>query len=171
MKDESRTMWVVLLVCGFVMCGCIVLPLGLGAAFFMGISRQQAVLAEQSRAEAARVQAEMAKTRAELEQLKPPAPPPAAAPPSLPPGLGTVDVTDLTQRKLIYQTLKTQREVAVQLEHTLAQLASVSDDPALKQAPDIKKLEQQMLDEIAKQWKVTRQQLDEIVAEGDKAGW
>jgi hypothetical protein len=165
MKDESRTMWVVLLVCGFVMCGCIVLPLGLGAAFFMGISRQQAVLAEKSRAEAVKVQTQ-------LEQVAPAVVPPVATPPELPPALGTIDATDPAQRKLIYQALKAQREVAQQLEQSLAQLATASDDPTLKQALDGMKLEQdKAIDEIAKQWKVTRQQLDEIVAEGDKAGW
>jgi hypothetical protein len=94
------------------------------------------------------------------------------APPELPPTLGTIDASDPAQRKLIYQALKAQREVAQQLEQSLAQLATASDDPTLKQALDGMKLEQdKAIDEIAKQWKVTRKQLDEIVAEGDKAGW
>jgi hypothetical protein len=158
-------MLVVLVVGGLLMCGCIVVPLGLGAAFFMGISRQQAVLAEKSRAEVAEVQDQ-------FDQVAPPAVPPVASPPALPPGLGTVDATDPAQRKLIYRALKTQRELAQQVEQSLAQLATASDDPTIKQALDGMKLEQdKAIDEIAKQWKVTRQQLDEIVAEGDKAGW
>lgn len=165
MKDESRTMLVVLVVCGFLMCGCIVIPLGLGAAFFMGISRQQAVLAEKSRAEAVKVQTQ-------LEQVAPTVVPEVATPPELPPSLGTIDATDPAQRKLIYQAFKAQREFTQQIEQSLAQLSTASDDPTLKQALEGMKREQdKALDELAKHWGVARKQLDEIVAEGDKAGW
>ena len=71
MSNDTRTMLVVLLVCGFLMCGCILVPIGVGAAFFLTASRQaQVAQAEAQRALAAqqqaRIQAEISRVISNL---------------------------------------------------------------------------------------------------------
>ena len=78
MSNESRTMLIVLLVCGLLMFGCIVLPVGLGAAFFFMASQrsevaaaQQAIAAEQAaRAQAARAQADAQTAQQALQSAR-----------------------------------------------------------------------------------------------------
>jgi hypothetical protein len=94
MSNESRTMLVVLLVCGVLMFGCIVLPVGLGAAFFfMASQRAEVAAAERAMAaeQAARAQAAAAQASAEAAhkavqqaQPAPPTGPPVTLPISVP---------------------------------------------------------------------------------------
>jgi hypothetical protein len=94
MSNESRTMLVVLLVCGFLMFGCIVLPVGLGAAFFFMASQraevaaaERAMVAEQvarSQAAAAQATAQAAQKAVQQAQPAPRTGPPVTLPISVP---------------------------------------------------------------------------------------
>jgi uncharacterized membrane protein len=190
MSNETRTMMVVLVVCAFFVLGCIAIPVGVGAVLFFRLSRQAEVAqTEAMRAEAAvrqameRDQAEMARMQAEMKPIDPtaipgmpslPVPPgPNLAPPvGIPPRLPGIDINNVDQRKLIYQGLKVSRQVSQLLEQGLIAGAAGADDANLKQAiAEMKKAQDQQLEEVCKSYGITRKQLDEIVAQGDKEGW
>jgi hypothetical protein len=63
--------------------------------------------------------------------------------------------------------------VIQQLEDALAPLRELgADDPNLKQASEaMQKQKDEALNRLCKELKITRQRLDEIIAEGKKAGW
>ena len=172
MSNETRTMLVVLLVCGFLMCGCIVLPIGVGAMFFLTASRQaemaqaqaqRAVAAEQQ----ARAQAELARAQAQaaapVPEMPPiPAPPGVIPPTTLPPGLVTPNLGDVEQRKQLYSAFKELRKADEELKK------AATDDPTVALIASAVK---QQKDALLKGAGLTQEQIDEILAEGDKAGW
>src|SRR5262245_54107849 len=110
MSNDTRTMFVVLAVCGFLMCGCIVLPLGVGAMFFLTASRQaevaqaNAMRAVQAAEQQAQAQAELARAQAQAAApIAIPGMPPVATPPTLVlPGLAAPNLADIEQRKALY---------------------------------------------------------------------
>jgi hypothetical protein len=165
MSNDTRTMLVVLVVCGFLMCGCIVLPIGVGAVFYLTASRQaqmaqaevqRAVAAEQqarAQAEAARAQAQTMAPIAVPELTPIPAPPGIVSPTILPPGLTGQNLGDVEERKKLYAAFK-------QLRIKEEELKANSDDAALG-----------ILNALLQSTGVTREQIDQILAEGDKAGW
>lgn len=187
MSSETRTMLVVLLVCGFLMCGCIVLPLGFGVGFFyMAAERSQAEEAiARELATLARAQAQEAQNAVQESLPTPPTDPPAAAespqssPPAIPlPPIGGLFDGDLTtalppeavaamladveQRKAIYRVLKPLRDTEEQIKKLGA------DDPTATAI--LAAVKQQVLDQV-KAKGITQEQIDKIMAEGDKEGW
>ena len=177
MSNETRTMFVVLAVCGFLMCGCIVLPIGVGAMFFLGVSRQaemaqvqaqRALAAEQqarAQAELARAQAQAAALIAVPEMPAIPAPPVVTPPTILPPGLAAANLADIEQRKLLYAAFKELRKAEDELKKV---------NPADPEDPTfgiITAAVKQQQEALLKGAGITREQIDQILAEGDKAGW
>lgn len=200
MSSESRTMIVVLVVCGMLALGCLGVPAAIGAFMYFRLERD----AQQMRAEANRAVAETqqavavqqamaAQEQARILKSQPGLPPILAAPPALPPGLvlppgvevappsipglpavpGQISLADPQQRRLVYQALKAQRDLAKQLQDSFAQLKdSGLDDPNITQALSQMQVEQdKALDRTCKLYGITRERLTEILAEGDKAGW
>jgi hypothetical protein len=171
MSNDTRTMLVVLLVCGFLMCGCIVLPIGVGAAFFLTASRQaQVAQAEVRRAEAveqqARAQAEWARAQVQALQptLIPGMPPVPSDPPSLQPaGANAPNIENIEWRKQLYLSFKLLRTADEEMKKTAA-----TDDPTV--ALIASALNQQK-ETLLKGAGLTPEQLNQILAEGDKAGW
>jgi multidrug efflux pump subunit AcrB len=174
MSNETRTMLVVLLVCGLLMCGCIVLPIGVGTMFFLTASRQadmarvqvqRALAAEQqarAQAELARAQAQNAQVQTMAPSADPDSPPIPALPGVFPPGLVAPNLDDVEQRKQLYTAFKDLRKADEELtkvgteDPTVALIAS-----AVKQQKDA----------LLKGAGLTQEQIDQILAEGDKAGW
>jgi hypothetical protein len=182
MSNETRTMFVVLAVCGFLMCGCIVLPIGVGAMFFLGVSRQaevaqaqaqQAMAAEQQARAQARAQAELARAQAQAAAPiavpgMPPIPaPPVPTPPTLVlPGLAAPNLADIEQRKALYTAFKGLRQTEEELKKAGA------DDPTVGPTVGlIAEAVKQQQETLLKGAGITREQIDAILAEGDKAGW
>jgi len=166
MSNETRTMLVVLVVCGFLMCGCIVLPIGVGTMFFLTASRQ----AEMAQAQAQRALAaeQQARAQAEAAPVAVPGMPPIPAPPVvnpttvLPPGLAPPNLADVEQRKSLYAAFKDLRKAEDELKKV------GTDDPTLGLIASAVKQQQEA---VLKSAGITREQIDEILAEGDKAGW
>jgi hypothetical protein len=200
MSSETRTLLVVLVLCAFVALMCLIVPIGIGAVLFFRVQQQQvAVQAEFNQAVAAqeRMQAEAAARHTEMQQqiesqmgTIPPIgmPPPGFGPPGMfpgepplptppPPGFGGAppgvlpgaSAPNEQQRRTIYRTVKSLQ----QLEAQFAELsAAAPDDPAMQQAAaQIKTEKDNALRQLAAQYNITPAQLDEIVAEGEKAGW
>jgi len=154
------------------MCGCIVLPLGVGAMFFLTASRQaemaqvqaqQAMAAEQQ----ARAQAELARAQAAASITVPGMPPiptpPVVTPPTiLPPGLAAPNLADIEQRKALYAAFKELRKAEDEFKKVN------TDDPTVGLIAAAVKQQQETL---LKSAGITREQIDQILAEGDKAGW
>jgi multidrug efflux pump subunit AcrA (membrane-fusion protein) len=176
MSNETRTMFVVLAVCGFLMCGCIAVPIGVGAMFFLTASRQadmaqvqaqRALAAEQQ----ARAQAELAKAQAQAQAAAPiavpgmpaiPAPLVETPPTLLPPGLAAPNLADIEQRKALYAALKELRKAEDELEKVNTEDATVGIIAAAVK---------QQQETLLKGAGITRDEIDQILAEGDKAGW
>lgn len=177
MSSETRTLLVVLAICAFVALMCLIVPLGIGAVLYFRVQQQQvAVQAEfnQALAEQQRMQADAARRQAEMQQqieaqLN------AIPPIGLPPGLADEGPTpggaalDEQQRRTIYFAVKQVK----QLDALFAEVnAAVADDPNMQQAAaEMKRQKENALRQLAAQFNVTPAQLDEIAAEGDKAGW
>ncbi len=187
--NESRTMLVVLLVCGLLMIGCIVLPVGLGAAFFFMASQraevaatERALAAEQvARAQAAQAQADAQAAQQALQKAlsaprtspAPGAPPlpqaaelPAHAPDAplaSPPTIPLPPIGGLSDSDLY-------RDVQATVVATV--LADVEKRKELYTS--LKNVDagvrQQMMD-IFKAAGITQEHIDKIMAEGDKEGW
>lgn len=168
MSNDSRSLVAVLVICGMVGLVCIALPVGVGALFYVQTQRsaekelvaQRAALA----AEQARQQAELARLVAEMKNREPAFPPvaPVVVPPALP------KTTEMTPelKKTIYKQLKLAGEQLAALE------ALGADDPALKEVVAQGKLQMDAaLDQMGKSAGITRQQLDEIMAEGEREMW
>jgi type II secretory pathway pseudopilin PulG len=171
MSNETRTMLVVLLVCGFVMGGCILVPLGVGAVFFLKASQQaQAAQVQAERALAAeqqaRAQAELARAQAQAQQptVIPGMPPLPSDPQSLQPaGVTAPNIENIEWRKQIYLSFKLLRTADEEMKKTAA-----TDDPTV--ALIASALNQQK-ETLLKGAGLTPEQVNQILAEGDKAGW
>jgi hypothetical protein len=104
----------------------------------------------------------------------PPPFPPPVFPGEAPPGLSDTPVADPTlpseaQRRNIYRAIKTLQQVE---EQFAGLIAATPDDPNMQQAAAQMKAEKEKaLRQLATQANITPAQLDEIVVEGDKAGW
>ncbi len=171
MSNDSRSLAAVLVICAMLGLAFIAIPIGVGAFFYLQSQRaaeqalvtQRAALAtEQARQqlEAARQQADLARLVAEMKN-RAGAPTPAITPP-------TPKATELTPevKKTIYQQLKLVKEQLAALE------ALGADDPALKEIAAQGKLQTAAaLDQIADNTGITRQQLDEIMAQGEREKW
>lgn len=197
MSSETRTMLVVLLVCGFLMCGCIVLPLGVGVGFFyVAAERTQAEAAiARERAAVAQAQAQAALNAMQESLPTPPTDPPAppmvpASPPTpaesakaSPPAITLPPIGGLSDTGL---------PAALPPEAVAALLADVEQRKALykefKRLRDAEEaLEKQgeadptatalvaALKQVAleglKASGITQEHIDKILAEGDKEGW
>ena len=195
MSNDTRTMVAVLVVCGLLVCGCILLPVGLGAALlFMAGERVELAQAQARQAlalereAAARAQADAQAAQNALQAALPTPPtsgPQTSAPPgslpdlpgppesprptttpdiSLPPlgGLGgaalpeearealSAALADVEKRKELYRAFKQLRE----LEKLGAEPTGLASAKQLFSA-----------------WGLTQEQIDKILAEGDKEGW
>jgi hypothetical protein len=164
MSDDSRSFVPVLIVCGMLGLVCLVVPLGIGGILFVRMQRtaEQAIVAQRD-AMAAQQEA-MAKLEAERlarqQQVAQPSPAPA---PSAPPQ--TKELT-LQERKTLYLQLKQARQVFAALDQ-----AGI-EDPALQDALNLGKSQfEASLDQIAAGAGLTRKQLDEIMAEGEREKW
>jgi len=165
MSNETRTMFVVLAVCGFLMCGCIVLPLGVGAMFFLTASRQAEMAQVQAQQAMAAEQQARAQAAASITVPgMPPIPtPPVVTPPTiLPPGLAAPNLADIEQRKALYAAFKELRKAEDEFKKVN------TDDPTVGLIAAAVKQQQETL---LKSAGITREQIDQILAEGDKAGW
>jgi hypothetical protein len=196
MSNESRTMIVVLLVCGLLVCGCIVLPLGLGAAlFYVASDRAERAIAEQAvvaQREAARAQAEAVSAQNALQAaLEPPASPlPASPPPDAPsagPGGTSPPDASAAAPPITFPPLGELGDSgvpAIPPEVVAAMLADVEQRKnlyrAFKQLRDVEKLaagDPSAADAIAGLKKImttsglSQEQIDKILAEGDKEVW
>jgi hypothetical protein len=200
MSSETRTLLVVLALCAFVALMCLIVPIGIGAVLFYRVQQQQvAVQAEfnQAVAQQQRMQEEAASRQARLQEkietqmnglppidiapsdLGPGGGPPGFPPPPVftgeaPPGLTDAPAADPTlpseaQRRTIYLAIKQLK----QLDAVFAQLNSAApDDPNMQAAAaQLKNEKEKALQQIAHQFNITPAQLDEIAAEGEKAGW
>jgi hypothetical protein len=212
MSNETRTMLVVLAVCGLLVCGCIVLPLGVGAAFFFFAAQQSEVVARQaelSQREAAAQAVENARAaQVVLQQAVPTPPGGASAPPFSVPGLPPLPQTpdlptstgepapptppnitlpplgelaggaglpegvraevlavmlaDAEARKGLYRSFKQLKQAEEQAK------ALAATDPFT--SAQLAKFRGEM-DALMQQLGLTREQIDKIIAEGDKEGW
>jgi hypothetical protein len=161
MSDDSRSFVPVLIVCGMLGLVCLVVPLGIGGILFVRMQRtaEQAIVAQRD-AMAAQQEA-MAKLEAErlARQQQVAQPSPAPAPPQ------TKELT-LQERKTLYLQLKQARQVFAALDQ-----AGI-EDPALQDALNLGKAQfEASLDQIAAGAGLTRKQLDEIMAEGEREKW
>ena len=166
MSNDSRNVVAVLIVCAMLVLVCVAVPLGVGAMMFVRLQRTEQGVAAQREALAAeqraRLQAEMARMAAEMEaqRLQKAAAPPAEPAPPL-----NRELT-LQQRQTIYLQLKLVRDQLAALE------ALGTDDPTLKElAAQSKAQVDASLNQIGTAAGITRQQLDEIMAEGDREKW
>ncbi len=201
MSSETRTMLVVLLVCGFLMCGCIVLPLGIGVGFFyVAAERTQAEAAiARERAAVAQAQAQAALNAMQESLPTPPTEPPAgsSAPPNAPVSPPTTaESAQASPPAITLPPLSglagSDLPAALPPEAVAAMLADVEQRKALyrafKQLRDteeqIKKLGEadptatalvaalkQQALEGLKASGITQEQIDKILSEGDKEGW
>jgi|GEM_PF-3817455 hypothetical protein len=175
MSNETRTMLIVLAVCGFLMCGCIVLPVGIGAVFFATAARQaevaqaqvqRALVAEQqarAQAEAANAAAMAAAGEATNQLPGVPAIPPVGVPPGVLPADAFASLlSDVEQRKSLYRAFKDLRKAEEELNK------AATGDPTIDAISAALKQQQEIL---LKNAGITREQIDKILDEGDKAGW
>jgi hypothetical protein len=174
MSNDSRSLVAVLVVCAMLLLVCVAVPLGVGAIFFVRLqaeSQQQAVAIQQQalaieqqalrQAEEARRQAEL--DRATMEKLMRPAAIPPLAPVAAP---GENSKLTLEVRKSLYQQLKLVKDQLAAIE------ALGVDDPALKEVAAQSKAQfEAALDQIGTTAGITRKQLDEIMAEGEREKW
>jgi hypothetical protein len=201
MSSETRTLLVILALCAFVALMCLVVPIGIGAVLYLRVQQQQvAVQAEfnQAVAQQQRMQEEAESRQAKLQQkiesqmnglppidiapsgFGPPGGPPGfpapftpepVTPGDTPAGLPAVarPLPDEAQRRSIYLAIKQLK----QLEALFAEFnAASADDPNMQAAAaQMKSQQEAALRQIATQFNITPAQLDEIKAEGDKAGW
>lgn len=174
-SKNSSPIVVIVIICAALLLLCMAVPIGAGAIMYFrfqheaqaaqaaamaaerdALAAQQAALAAQ--AEASRQAAEQ--MRLANEQMAKA----LAVPPQLsPPGIGELP---LETRKLIYQQLK-------QAQSQLAELEKLAtDDPALAEAFAAAKTQQPaILEQAMRAMNISREQLDAIMAEGDKEKW
>jgi molybdenum-dependent DNA-binding transcriptional regulator ModE len=178
------------------MCGCIVLPLGLGAAFFYVVGER----AERAMAEAQALQREALRAQAEAQAAQnareaamstPTTSPPANVPNSVPTGALSPDSPTATP-PLTFPPLGGLAESGVSLnspENVAAMLADVEQRKNLYRVAfkPLREAEQQLkrqgggdpnataliasLKQIVNAYGLTQEQIDKILAEGDKEGW
>jgi hypothetical protein len=169
-SDNYKSLTVVIVLAVMLVLMCAIVPIGVGTMMYFRLeqsaqqaeaARRQALLGEQE----ARMQAELARAeaaRALAERMANPAAIPALPAVSAPtPGELTVE-----QRKTIYVALK-------QLNDGLAALeAAAKDDPAFGDLLTAMKSQREAaLEQAAKGAGITRQKLDEIMAEGEREKW
>jgi hypothetical protein len=172
-SSDSRSVVAVLVICALLLVTCIAIPTGVGAILFVRFqqatqaelaAQRDALAAEQqamAQAEAAR-QAAMEQMRLQAEQMTKSLQTPPADPPSTP----SLADLPLDSRKLIYQQLKLVDSQLAALE------ALAADDPALQDALNVAKSQKSAaLDQLASTFKIDREQLDAIIAQGDKEMW
>jgi hypothetical protein len=174
-SSDSRSVVAVLVICALLLVTCIAIPTGVGAILFVrfqqatqaelaaqrdALAAEQAALAAQT--EASRQAAEQMRLQAEQMTKSVQTPQAMAAPPGAP----SLADLPLDSRKLIYQQLKLVESQLAALE------ALAADDPALQDALNVAKSQKSAaLDQLASTFKVDREQLDAIIAQGDKEMW
>ncbi|MCI0359130.1 MAG: hypothetical protein L0211_11685 [Planctomycetaceae bacterium] len=169
MSNETRTMLVVLLVCGFLLCGCIAMPIGVGAMFYLTAARQAEVAQVQAQRAIAEQQARAQADAARMAELTPPEAAGIPAIPALPAGgpvlpadAFTTLLSDVEQRKSLYRAFKDLRKAEEELNK------AATGDPTIDALTTALKQQQEVL---LKNAGITREQIDKILEEGDKAGW
>jgi hypothetical protein len=173
-SNNSSPIVVIVIICAVLLLLCMVVPLGVGAVFYLRLqheaqaaamaARDEAVAAQQAAQQAAMAQAEAARQAAEQMRLANERMAQAlkAAPP-MPPAIGELP---LESRKLIYQQLKLVQTQFAELEKLAA------DDPAFAEALAVAKAQQPAtMDQLMSSLKIDRAQLDAIMAEGEKEKW
>jgi hypothetical protein len=179
-SSDSRSVVAVLVICALLLVTCIAIPTGVGAILFVRFqqatqaelaAQRDALAAEQqamAQAEAAR-QAAMEQMRLQAEQMRLQAEQMTKSlqtPPADPPSTHSLGDLPLDSRKVIYQQLKLVDSQLAALE------ALAADDPALQDALNVAKSQKSAaLDQLASTFKIDREQLDAIIAQGDKEMW
>jgi hypothetical protein len=167
MSNDSRNVVAVLIVCAMLVLAFIAVPVGVGALLFVRLQHTEQAAAAQREALAAeqraRLQAEMARMAAELESQR--LQTAAASQPAAPLRPPSRELT-LQERQTIYLQLKFLRDQLAGLD------ALGADDPTLKDLVVQGKAQvDASFNQIATAAGITRQQLDEIMAEGDREKW
>lgn len=173
-SKNSSPIVVIVIICAALLLLCMAVPIGAGAIMYFrfqheaqaaqaaamaaerdALAAQQAALAAQ--AEASRQAAEQMRLANE-QMAKALAVPPPGAPPT--------GELPLASRKLIYQQLKQATVSLAEMEKLAA------DDPALAEAFAAAKTQQPaILEQAMRAMNISREQLDAIMAEGDKEMW
>ena len=171
-SDNSKTVMVVAVLGIMLVLMCAIVPVGVGAMMYFRLQQSAAqAMAAQQRALAAeqeaRLQAEVAKAeaaRAMAEQFARSAatpPIPAEAAPAAAQGELTLE-----QRKSIYLAVKQLNDGLKALEE------AAKDEPAVGELLNVMKSQREAaLDQVSRGSGITRQKLDEIVAEGEREKW
>jgi hypothetical protein len=169
MSNDSRSLAAVLVVCAMVGLACVVVPAGVGAIMYVrfqriaeeAVAERDALAAEQARmaAEMARLDADMQAQRQKVLENSRPVPPVVPAPPAR-------NELTLDERKTIYLQLKLVRDQLAALE------ALSTDDPTLQELTAQGRAQvEASLNQVATAAGLTRKQLDEIMAEGEREKW
>jgi hypothetical protein len=171
-SDNFKTLTVVIVLGVMVVLMCAIVPVGVGTMMYfrMQQSAEQAMVAQQRALVAeqeARMQAEVARAeaaRAMAEQFAK-----SAAAPQVPvetaPAAAQGELT-LEQRKTIYLAVKQLNDGLKALEE------AAQDDPAVGEfLSALKSQREAALEQVSRGSGITRQKLDEIVAEGEREKW